>query len=95
MKLVIPLVFVAAISVIAGVGAVPANAGKSAGAFSFTAKLVKGQHQLRGHFGSAWSQAEIKESLGQECKSSGKKLVHFTLGKIHPRKGTAFLGVCQ
>jgi hypothetical protein len=89
MKLLVALVFVAAVS-----GTQVAYAGNSAGAFSFTAKMVKGQHQLRGHFGSAWSQAEVKTMLKDECKSSGKTLVHFALGNIHPRKGTGFMGVC-
>lgn len=81
----------------AAVLCVAANAvvAKNANArITFDTRVVQGQVQMRGHFGSAWTEAEVRKMVNPDCQRRGLRVVAFQLGEMSKRKGQSFVAVC-
>jgi len=59
------------------------------------ALTVQGQNQLRGQFGGAWSEREVRARAAEACAGAGWKLVYFKAETPDSRGRRAFAAVCQ
>ncbi|MBP0483783.1 hypothetical protein [Sagittula salina] len=56
---------------------------------------VKDQNQLRGRYGAAWSEAEVRSRAAQTCAEHGMRLVYFKSETRDGKGRTEFAAVCR
>lgn len=56
---------------------------------------VKDQNQLRGRYGDAWTEDEVRSRAGQVCAGAGMRMVYFQSGNSDSQGRTEFAAVCQ
>ena len=56
---------------------------------------VQGQHQLRGRFGPAWAEGEVKQRAAITCAEAGMRLVYFKPEAPDSKGRREFAVVCQ
>ena len=56
---------------------------------------VQGQNQLRGRYGVAWSEGEVKSRAAQTCAEGGMRLIYFKPGGRDSKGRTEFAADCQ
>lgn len=56
---------------------------------------VKDQSQLRGRFGGAWAEGEIKQRAAITCGEAGMQLVYFKAEGADSKGRREFAAVCQ
>ncbi|WP_425073152.1 hypothetical protein [Sagittula sp. S175] len=56
---------------------------------------VRDQNQLRGRFGTAWSEGEVKQRAAQTCAENGMQLIYFKSEAPDPKGRREFAAVCK
>ncbi len=56
---------------------------------------VQGQNQLRGRFGGAWSENEVRARAAQTCAGAGWQLVYFKAEAADSKGRRTFAAVCK
>ncbi|MFW2587940.1 hypothetical protein [Sagittula sp. SSi028] len=56
---------------------------------------VEGQNQLRGRFGGAWAEGEIKQRAALTCGEAGMRLIYFKAETPDSKSRREFAAVCQ
>ncbi|WP_417209158.1 hypothetical protein [Antarctobacter sp.] len=56
---------------------------------------VKGQKQLRGRYGSAWTAQDVRTEAAKTCAEAGLRLVYFQPADKASGDWTEFAAVCQ
>lgn len=56
---------------------------------------VQGQNQLRGRFGAAWSEGEVKQRAVQTCAENGMHMIYFKAEAPDPKGRREFAAVCK
>lgn len=73
----------------------PVAAGNNDAKLNYDTKKVGKTVEFRGHYGKDWTPKEVRGFINDDCKPYKKKVISFAVGKVHKRKGTAFLAVCS
>ena len=55
---------------------------------------VQGQNQLRGRFGGAWSEREVRARAAETCAGAGWRLVYFQAEPPDSKGRRSFAAVC-
>lgn len=68
-----------------------------AGGTEFVMKpvTVKDQNQLRGRYGAAWTDGEVKQRAAVTCAEAGMRLVYFKPDAPDSKGRKEFAAVCQ
>lgn len=74
---------------------IAAHAKLAANALQVDRKVVKGQTQVKGKFGSMWTAEEARDHADEYCEDVRKKVAHFEITKVTKKNGTHFLAICQ
>lgn len=71
--------------------------GRPAGGTGMTMRRVevKGQKQLRGRYGSAWTAQDVRTEAAKTCAEGGLRLVYFQPADKKTGDWTEFAAVCQ